>query len=612
MDSVSRKSGSKYILWELATVLAVWAISLLMSYYPYNRALDGSDWVTAHTLLSLRALDSWGFFHLFGASGLIPYSHELQGADLTAFTKAEGIYLSYPSLWLIFPYAIFKTVSLFSANYELTPSFIITYNLIINRLVCGAVVYFTFRYLLNFLFKDYPFYERLGPLGQRVLAILGLVGWMLPASAMVNTQNLYFSDQAVLLPLYCLFLFTLKRDFDFWDFRWGERVIMGVLSFIAVGMDWYGSIFVAVAFVSVAVTTYSNHKTEASKEIRLRIFQNVVIPLTSGTVLMLGFFLAQLVYFDNGFKQIIDIFTLRTSQTKEATEVPLSNLEIYSSIIGHWKMYLPKVERAVLFGLNNFLHISEVAATLLFIFAPVLAWLFTSRSARNLNTFAALSLLYLAPCLQLILLKQHSYIHVFSAFKMALPIAFSSCVLPVVYVTALSERFDGISIPVRRATIVMLLSAYFFPFALKFPSSDYLVAARDRPSFASNSDSSYKEIGSFVQQEIPSSAIVFSHNLKTDLENNVSVPLLPQLLWYTNRFVYTPEFFATIKPKLQKNRIDRAEFIFVDYKDAVRQSKIEPNISKVCTGKWFSYATLIEGRRIVGCNTQELKLALSS
>jgi hypothetical protein len=612
MDSTSRKNGSKYIYWELAAVLALWAISLLMSYYPYNRALDEADWVTAHTLLSLRALDSWGFFHLFGASGLVPYSHELQGADLTTFTKAEGIYLSYPSLWLIFPYAVFKIVSLFSTHYELTPSFIITYNLIINRLICGGVVYFIFRYLLDFLFNGYPFYERLGPLGQRLLAMTGLVGWMLPASAMVNTQNLYFSDQAVLLPLYCLFLFTLKHNFDFWNFRWGERVILGILSFMAVGMDWYGLIFLAVAFVSIAVTTYFNHKTEKKKEIYLKLIQNVVLPLGGGTALMLGFFLSQLIYFEDGFKQIIEIFTLRTGRAQEATQAKLSYLDIYSSIVDHWKMYLPKVERAALFGLDKFLAIPGAVTTLLFVFAPILAWLSTDKSARKLKNFAAFSLLYLAPCIQLLLLKQHSSIHVFSAFKMALPIAFSTCVLPAAYIIYLAGRFGEISITVRRATAFVMLSAYFLPFALKFPSSDYLISTRDRPSFASHSNSLYKDMGTFVHRELPSTAIVLSDNLKTDLGNDISVPLLPQRLWYTNRFVYSPKFFIAIKPKLQKDKIDRAKFIFVDYKDAVRQHRIEPRISKICSGKWFNYATLIEGRRIVGCNAQELKLALSS
>jgi hypothetical protein len=603
MDSVYRKNGSKYILWELAAVLAIWGISLLMSYYPYNRALDESDWVTAHTLLSLKTLDNWGFFHLFGASALIPYSYELQGADLTAFTKAEGIYLSYPSLWLVFPYAIFKTVSLFSANLELTPSFVITYNLIVNRLLCGTVVYLTLRYLLDFLFHGYKFYEKIGPLGQRILAIIGLIGWMLPASAMVNTQNLYFSDQAVLLPIYCLFIFTLKHKFDFWNFRWLDRLILCVLSLISVGMDWYGLIFVAVLFVSVTVLTYSNHKDAAKQEIFRKLFLNVAMPLACGTAISLVFFLCQLIYFDDGLKQIIDIFTLRTGEKQEGTKITLSYLEIYSVIVDHWKGYLPKVGRFALFGIQNFLHVPGAATTLLFVFAPVLAWLSTSNARRNPNNFAVLSLLYLAPCVQLLLLKQHSSVHGFSAFKMALPIAFSTCVLPAAYVISLAGRLDRISISVRRGTVVILLSAYFLPFILRFPSSDYL-------AFSGNSNSLYKDIGVFVHRELPSSAIILSHSLRTSVDN--SMPVLPSLLWYTDRFVYSPESFAAIKPKLQKNRVDRTEFVFIDYKDAVQANKIEPDITKVCAGKWFNYATLIESRRIVGCNARELKLALSS
>jgi hypothetical protein len=76
--------------------------------------------------------------------------------------------------------------------------------------------------------------------------------------------------------------------------------------------------------------------------------------------------------------------------------------------------------------------------------------------------------------------------------------------------------------------------------------------------------------------------------------------------------VYSPKAFAAIKPKLQKDRVDETEFVFIDYEDAVRENKIEPNITKACAGKWLNYATRIQGRRIVGCNDRELKLALSN
>jgi hypothetical protein len=603
MNSTFRKSGSKYILWELAAVLAIWIISLWMSYYPYNRALADGDWLTAHTLVSMRALDNWGFFHLFGASTFIPYSYELQGADLTTFTKEEGIYLSYPSLWLIFPYVIFKVVSLFSANYELTPAFIITYNLIVNRLLCGVVVYFTFRYLLDYLFQNYPFYKQLSSLGQRVLAIIGLAGWMLPASAMVNTQNLYFSDQAVLLPIYCLFIFTLKHKFDFWNFRWLDRLILGVLSLISVGMDWYGLVFVVVVFGSVTFLTYSNHSNETRWEIFRKIVQNVAMPLAFGTAITLAFYFCQLVYFDDGFRQIIATLSQRTSETPDGAKITLNYLDIYSYIVDHWKGYLPLVDRVALFGLQKVFHIPGATTTLLFVFAPVLAWLFTSRAARNLNNFAALSLLYLAPCIQLLLLKQHSYQHEFSAFKMALPISFSTCVLPVVYVIYVAGRLDWSSRSVRSAALIVLLSAYFLPFILKFPSKDYL-------GFSGNSKSLYEDLGILVHRELPSKAIIFSHNLKTSIEHVGQKG--DASLWYADRFVYSPKDFASVKPKLQKNRVDGTELVFIDYEDAVRENKIEPNITKICADKWFNYATPIEGRRIVGCNARELKLALSN
>jgi hypothetical protein len=600
MDTISRKYISKSIFWELAAVLAIWLFSLWLSSYPYNRPLNESDWVTAHTLLSLKALDNWGFLHLFGASALMPYSYELQGADVTAFTKAEGIYLSYPSLWLIFPYIAFKTVSLFTGHYELTPAFIITYNLIVNRFLGGIVVYFTLRYLLDYLFHDYLFYQQLGSFKKCILAIAGLVGWMLPASAMVNTQNLYFSDQAVLLPLYCLFLFILRHKFDFWKLNRWDRLILGVLALIAAGMDWYGLVFIAVASCSVAALTYSNHRNQPRQEIFYKLVLNVAMPLASGIAISLAFYFCQLMYFDDGFKQIVDIFVLRTSEKQEGTKITLSYLEIYAKIVGHWTGYLPKVDRAFLAGLRNF-YIPGAVTTLLFIFAPVLAWLSTTKARNRLN-FAALSLLYLAPCLQLLLLKQHSYVHGFSAFKMALPIAFSTCVLPVAYTFYLSSRLNGDSKSIRGAALAIILSIYFLPFVFKVPANDYLTFSDSRTSL-------FEEVGTFIHQELPPESFVFSNSLNTNLGNPMPDPAL---LWHTKKPIYSLEVFASEKPKLSKGKVDTAEFVFIDYEDVVRQNKIELSVAKVCAGRWSNYTTQIAGRRVIGCNVQELKFALSN
>jgi hypothetical protein len=186
---------------------------------------------------------------------------------------------------------------------------------------------------------------------------------------------------------------------------------------------------------------------------------------------------------------------------------------------------------------------------------------------------------------------------------MALPISFSTCVLPVAYLIYVTGRLDWISRSARGATVILLLSAYFLPLVLKYPAKDYL-------GFSGKTESLYSDLGLFVHRELPSQAIIFSHNLKTSVEyvgqkGDAS-------LWYVDRFVYSPKDFASIKPKLQNNRVDVTEFVFIDYEDAVRENKIEPKITKICEGKWVTYATQIEGRRILGCNAQELKLALSN
>ena len=54
----------------------------------FNRPLDidaHHEYLTAHSLVSLRALDQWGIGNLLGASVLVPKSMEYLQADITIF-----------------------------------------------------------------------------------------------------------------------------------------------------------------------------------------------------------------------------------------------------------------------------------------------------------------------------------------------------------------------------------------------------------------------------------------------------------------------------------------------------------------------------------------------
>lgn len=601
-----REDVSQHLAWQIAAVTVIWLISLVVSYFPYSYANNAGDWVhahalnwfNAHSLVSLRALNDWGFVKLLGTASLIPHAHELQGADITAFTGGQGVYLSYPSLWIAFPYLALQFAKLLSPDYEITPFFIVTYSIIVNRLMCGLVVYFIFRYILDDLFHHRLFYNKIGHLGRCILAMIGLAGWMLTAEAMNITQNLYSPDQAVLLPVYCLFLFTLKHKFEFWTLSPIERVLFGTLALLSVGMDWYGLVFVFAVLGSAGLVTCIKHRERPWRKLFRKILINIVFPLLGGAIIALGSFLCQLFYFDEGFSQIVHKFYVRMGMISAAGK-PLTYFQVYEVIVISGTGYLSRITEFASITASN-LYMPQAAINVAVVFIPLLALMTIPKIRRKPETFAALFLLYITPCIHLILLKQHAYFHAFSLFKMALPISFSTAVLPAVLLVFIASRAGKIISPIA-------ISCIFLATIIIFPAGDYLRSAQKNNQFSTGDrDDVDAGLGAFVRSELSPQEIAFSQHFAM---RNWAQPGTVRL-WYTDRFIYSPEFFASLRPKLLSKKIDSSDFVFVDYEDAIRKNKIPPNISSVCAGKWFKYATLVGSHRVLGCKVTDLRLML--
>ena len=198
---------NKIAIAEIFVVFILWLISLTMSSYVFNRPLEldaHHEFITAHTLVSLRSLDQWGIFQTLGASILVPKSNEYLQVDITVLDKDNGVYLSYPSLWLVVPYLIFKILAI-----PTTVASLQIYHLIFNRLFTSIIIYFLFLEII-YLFKDkFKKTNLIQGWGSKLLAFLGTAAWIFSPPVLYWSQNVYFCDQAILLPVYALLLFYI-------------------------------------------------------------------------------------------------------------------------------------------------------------------------------------------------------------------------------------------------------------------------------------------------------------------------------------------------------------------------------------------------------------------
>ena len=294
----------------LALIFLLWLVSVLVSKPIFSRPLD-YEWSTAHTLVSMRAFEEWGFWKLLGASIAVPKSYEFIGVDITYFTKEEGIYLSYPSLWLVLPYVAFKFLSLLPLDIDLSPQYLQAYNLIVNRLICGVVIYYLYLEIIKIIAGN-----TLTDYHKKMIAFLGLMGWMFTPPVLYWTQNSYAPDQPVLLPIYIIFLISLRCKFKFEQLSTPGKSLLFIASLVACRIDWYGLVSVSIILLIVLVDRWlSRNKGSFSPIAFVKQYLNSIKWLFSGMLVTGVAFLAQLLYYRDGLNQIYAIFLLRTGMT---------------------------------------------------------------------------------------------------------------------------------------------------------------------------------------------------------------------------------------------------------------------------------------------------------
>lgn len=597
---------NKFTIFETGFILLLWLISILVSSPVFNRPLGTHhEWLSAHTLVSMRAFEEWGFWKLLGASVLTPKSYEFLNIDITTLTKDDGIYLSYPSFWLILPYAVFKLLNLLGLNINLSVQYIQTYNLVVNRLLLGFIIYYLCLEIINILTS-----ARLTKFQKSLVAGLFLIGWMFTAPIMYWTQNVYFSDQAVLLPIYTIFLISLKYKFNLNSLSHLNQFFLFILSFLACSIDWYGWVSVAVICLIVLIDQLiSVDQFNFSFLLFLKKYLDSIKFMCLGVLLAGLTFLAQILYYEDGVEQLVEIFIRRTSGMVNDYDEPINILTMIQQIMGYWLFYFPKDLEIIL---RKFIYtdfISQqidfqylIAAFITFLFITLwitlLSYTYQKSNNRKLTAYTYI-LVYLIPLIQIALLKQHSFMHDFSAFKMGLPIIFSVWLLPAVaLLRVLDNQLNNQKINSRQSYIYISYFALVLGLFIIFGNSSEFL------EFAGESNLTYQEMGSLVSRNTKPDQLLFADSIPDNLveldepyEELIFGASPPEPVWYANRFIHSSEEFKDfkgIKP------------VFFAYKNLLSKSSVK----SICEGQWQDAGNIKE-HEVVICKAEELRKLLN-
>ncbi len=558
---------------QVVIIIILWAISIFISSSVFNRPLDidaHHEYLTAHSLVSLRALDQWGIGQLLGASVLVPKSMEYLQADITIFDKGDGVYLSYPSLWLVVPYIIFKIFAI-----PITVANLQIYHLICDRLFSGLVIYFLFLEIIR-LFEKIDFLQGWG---GKVLALIGTSAWMFTPAVLYWSQNVYFCDQAVLLPIYALILLAVKQRFQFDNLSRTQQIILFALSLCAAGFDWYGWVFLLLLMLTIFLPL-------VFKNIGIAFYS--IMPILAAIAVISIWFTAQIIYYKDGWHQITNIALERVGVNLEF------NLSQDIFVISlYWHYYLPQYLKELWDAGKFSMPIFSISTFTLLI------WLFC-HSEEKVSFISTCFLILAAPLLQIAILRQHSTIHDFSAFKLGLPTIFIIWIVTQIAIFILLQYLIGylsasLSISVSSLPwLALIIFASLGAFTNQNVKSEFV-------KFAGVGGAFPREVGAIVQKYISPDDLPISDSPMIFIG---SVP--PQPTWYANRFVYTTQGLTYLKDRLHLSNLNNLNPVFLSYEDEVIRSEIED----FCRDSWQSIPETIMNKKVHLCRNQKLRSLL--
>ncbi len=460
-----------------------------------------------------------------------------------------------------------------------------SYHLLINRLGCGIVIYYLLLEAIQLITPD-----SVPSLAKRGIALFGFINWILCPPILYWTQNIYFTDQAILLPVYGMFWLVLKHRFQFNQFKTYETILLFIAAFCACGIDWYGW----VACVMILITTFvQDLKSILQSANRFQSLWTAGVthlkatfPIYLGMILAGISFVVQLIYYKVGFTYVSHVAVSRSllNTTSDSGE-SINLLTLGQTIYDHTLPYLSQ-------GSLRFVQ-NPLLCLVLIIVNLILIHMMSTRK----SSFIYIGILFfLIPVVQIISLSQHSFIHNFSAFKLGLPLIFVTHVLPLVLLTYAWTQPSRL---LKSCSVIVLLLTIFTTVTSLSNSRTNFMEFTD---FDGTGTTFHQDIGSIVSTYVGSQDLPLSTNLARK-----SIP--PMTLWYTNRFIYDLEQLKSLQNLVGSQKLKQMQPVYFDFRVPQHwEDRPDQRIGSICRSQWIlpSDPTIVD-RPVIVCRSPRLK-----
>lgn len=472
---------------------------------------DNHQWLSGSTL---KFADYWyqeGPENLY--LGMIENPNSIEFSTLLS----RNPYPSYPPGVVVPIYVISKIL-----NEEPNPSILMGYNLLNHFLIAFFMSLLVFIFLSRNLGYD-VFISFLFALIPIFLELL----WPAP---LYWHQNVFFSDQAIILPFVLMvFLEILRFDSTEINLKY-INLLQGILIFIGFLTDWLFVFIVASIFIK-RIFTGEIPSINKIPYITNQFIKKSLIFWAPGILAMILFIIQLDVL--GVLWQLPAKFYMRTG----VTTLPLASKNVFN-------VFISDIVRAY----------GQLAVIVLFITIYTLIILSMIYSYKKLKIYKPnikikkiLCLLWIVylPCLtQFFLLKSHSVVHEFSVLKFSFPIAISFVLMPLlICLTFLDFRKIKSKIINERKLLIMVLivSLLLMSYSTAQNNPDRLKFFDLGPSYA---QAGYDSLGDSIKHKTEYNDILFSPDFEIP-ENP------PQALYYSKKRVYKINSTDEIRRKIK-------------------------------------------------------------
>lgn len=371
---------------------------------------------------------------------------------------------------------------------EPTPSLIMKYNLINHFLIAfflSLIIFFFLRqikidYINSFLFSTLPIFLEL----------------LLPAPLYWH-QNVFFSDQAVILP-FVLFIFLEVIRSAATDKKLKViNIFQYFIMFYGVLTDWF---FVFVVFTVYIKRIFEGEMFKGSILTFLKkSFTYWAIPLIVVLLYIIQLFSLGTV------RQTIDKLFLRSGTSADG--------------INYTDIFYNRVLEFMYSGYGEIITLALFVSMLIILIYFVTFFILRIRVDKNIKKITAIIGILLVPCLiQLLIFKNHTIMHEFSVLKLSIPLTTIPLVLvPIFLFFIFMGPYDDKKYILRFKDHCMKFNYILFMvflIAAALTSISILSEHNNYQKFFSTSSNNYEELGNSIQKNTQYNDIVFSPYLE--------------------------------------------------------------------------------------------------